>query len=276
MKNLAVRTLSGAIYVGLITLSILCGPYTYAALFAVIAGLALWEFYRLLEKNAQVRINKTIAIIGGLYLFVSGFLGFAGILSLRYISLWFVFMLYLLIREVYAGRKNPIREVAYTFLGQIYIVLPLMFLGWLAYVGDTEETNTFSPVFLMAFFALIWMYDTGAYIVGVTLGKHRLMERVSPKKSWEGLIGGLILALAASVVISILFPGYLTMVQWIGFALITVVFGTWGDLVESMIKRSLNVKDSGNMIPGHGGILDRIDSCLLAAPAVLIYFLFIL
>jgi len=271
MKNLIVRTISGIIYVALISVAILCGPYSFAAIFGAITCLALWEFYRLLEKTTGIHVDKPVAILGGLYLFLAGFLNFAGIWPITFLSLWFLFMLYLLIRELYVTKNNPLHNIAYTFLGQVYIVLPLIFLGKLGYIDEL-----YSPVYLMSFFVLIWIYDTGAFLVGSTFGKHRLMERISPKKSIEGLIGGLILSLITSIVISVLFPNQLTLIQWLGFALVTVIFGTWGDLVESMFKRSLNVKDSGNMIPGHGGMLDRIDSCLLAAPAVVIYFLFVL
>ncbi len=274
MTNFLTRTLSGFVYVGAITASIMLGPATCMAFFALLTGLALWEFYTLIDKQFQTIIEKKIAIIGGMYLFVSGFLSFSGIIPLRYVSLWFLVMLFILIRELYNKKTNPFQETALLFFGQIYIALPLMVAGRLVYPLD--GSGTYYPFLFMAFFFLIWIYDTGAYLVGVTFGKHRLFERISPKKSWEGLIGGYILALAASVGISYLLPGHMSTLQWMGFALVTVTFGTWGDLVESMIKRSLHVKDTSNMIPGHGGLLDRIDSCLMAIPAVVIYYLFVL
>lgn len=274
MNNLITRSLSGFIYVGAITASILLGPTTYTVFFALLTGLALWEFYNLIDKQLNTTMKKGIAIFGGVYLFVSGFLSFAGIIPFRYVSLWFLVMLFLLIRELYNKKTNPFQETAMIFFGQIYIAFPLMVMGRLTYPLD--NSGLYYPFLLMAFFCLIWVYDTGAYLVGVTFGKHRLFERISPKKSWEGLIGGLVLALAASIGISFLLPGHMSTWQWVGFALVTVIFGTWGDLVESMIKRSLNVKDSSNMIPGHGGLLDRFDSCLMAIPAVVIYYLFVL
>jgi phosphatidate cytidylyltransferase len=274
MNNFITRTLSGIIYVGAVSASILLGPATFTVFFALLTGLALWEFYNLIDKQLNTTMKKSIAIFGGVYLFVSGFLSFAGILPFRYVSLWFLVMLFLLIRELYNKKTNPFQETAMVFFGQLYIALPLMIMGRLAYPLD--GTGTYFPFLLMAFFVLIWVYDTGAYLVGVTFGKHRLFERISPKKSWEGLIGGVILSVIASVGISYLLPGHMSIWQWVGFALVTVTFGTWGDLVESMIKRSLNVKDSSNMIPGHGGLLDRIDSCLMAIPAAVIYYLFIL
>lgn len=274
MRNLAIRTVSGAIYVLLVSASILGGPYSFLTVFALITGLSLWEFYRMLEKNTDIRIDKMVATMAGVWLFLSCFAGFSGILPMRYMALWFVFMLYLLIRELFSGDSNAFRDLVYTFFGQLYIALPLSFMTRMGFQPDAYGTNQYVYVYLMSFFALLWVYDTGAYLVGSLLGKHKLMERISPKKSWEGFIGGLVLALLSSVIIHYFFPTTMGLFQWLGFALIIVVFGTWGDLVESMMKRSVQVKDSGNLIPGHGGILDRLDSCLLAAPAAVLYLLF--
>jgi len=276
MKNFITRTISGAVYVALISSSILFSPYTFVALFAIITGLALWEFYSILEKNGEAKIDKPIATLGGVYLFVTGFFWFQGVLPVKYISLWFVMMLYLMIRELYTKEEHAIRDIAFTFFGQVYIALPFMFLSRMGFPVIETGDIVYNPIFLMSFFALIWVSDTGAYLVGMTFGKHRLFERISPKKSWEGFFGGVAFAILASIAIANLFPGYLNTIQWIGFALTTVIFGTWGDLVESMIKRSLKIKDSGNIIPGHGGILDRFDSSILAAPAIVIYYLFLI
>lgn len=275
MKNIVTRTISGAVYVALISFSILFSSYSYLIFFSIITGTALWEFYKLLEKNQNSQINKPLAIFGGVYLFVSGFMYLIGLIQMKFVVLWFIVMLAILILELFRKGENAIKNIANTFFGQIYISLPLMFLSLLGFKENMEGTMTYNPILLMSFFSLIWIYDTGAYVFGITLGKHRLFERISPKKSWEGAIGGAIVAMIASVGINYLFPGNLSLIQWLGFSLITVIFGTFGDLVESMIKRSMNVKDSGNLIPGHGGILDRIDSSLLAAPAVVIYYLYI-
>lgn len=276
MNNFVTRTISGAVYIALITLSIVLSPYSYALLFAIVTGLSLWEFYTILEKNGDVKIEKPMATIGGVFLFISGFLWFSGQLPVKYISLWFLIMIYLLIRELYTKEEHAIRDIAYTFFGQIYIALSFMLLSRLGFPDAEMGTVAYNPILLMSFFTLIWVSDTGAYLVGITFGKHRLFERISPKKSWEGFFGGVGFAIIASIAISYLFPGYLTIYQWIGFALVTVIFGTWGDLVESMIKRSLGIKDSGNIIPGHGGMLDRFDSTILAAPAIVMYYLFLL
>jgi phosphatidate cytidylyltransferase len=276
MKNIVTRSISGSIYAIIITFSILFGPATYALLFAIVTGLCLWEFYSLLEKKGEALVSKPIATLGGVYLFVSGFLWFAGIWSIKYIALWFVIMIYLFIRELFKKDDNAVRTIAYTFFGQVYIALPFMFLSQLGFPADETGAVFYNPTLIMAFFALIWISDTGAYIFGSLFGKHRLFERISPKKSWEGFFGGLLLSIAAALGISYLFPEHLNSWQWIGFGLITVIFGVFGDLIESMIKRTLEIKDSGNIIPGHGGMLDRFDSSILAAPAIVIYFLFIL
>lgn len=275
MKNIITRAISGTVYVLLITCSILIGRYGYLAVFSLITGLALWEFYQLIEKNTDAKINKPLCTIGGLFLFITGFLYFSGLFPVKYTALWFLVMIIVLIRELFIKGENAIRDISLSIFGHVYIAIPLMFLGLLGFEENPDLTYTYTPLYLLSFFVIIWVYDTGAFLFGITFGKHRLFERISPKKSWEGAIGGAFLAVLTSIGIFFLFPGKLSMPEWIGFALVTIFFATWGDLVESMIKRSLNVKDSGNILPGHGGILDRIDSCLLAAPATVIYFVFI-
>lgn len=276
MNQLLTRTLSGVVYVGAISGAILLGGYWFLAVFALVTGLALREFYSLLEHHTDTVVHKTVAILGGVYLVVAGTLAFAGILPLSYTALWLVVMLYLLIEALFDTQSNAFKDCAYTFFGQLYIVLPFLLMGKLAYPYPGTAGGPYDPTYLLAFFILIWVYDTGAYLVGVRFGKHRLFERVSPKKSWEGLAGGCFLALGAAIGLSYVFPDQMVLWQWMGFALVTITFGTFGDLVESMIKRSLHVKDSGHLIPGHGGILDRIDSALLAIPAAVLYYLFVL
>jgi phosphatidate cytidylyltransferase len=276
MKNIVQRGISGSVYVALIAFAVLFSPYTYALLFAVISGMCLWEFYGLLEKKGEALVDKPMATVGGIYLFITGFLWFSGEMDMKYIALWFIIMLYLIIRELYNKDDRALRTIAYTFFGQVYIALPFMFLSRLGFPLNVIGLDNYNPSLIMAFFLLTWISDTGAYVVGTAFGKHRLFERISPKKSWEGFIGGLVLALGVSLTFVYLFPTHLNGLQWMGFALTTVVFGTFGDLFESMIKRSLSLKDSGNLIPGHGGMLDRFDSSILAAPAVSIYYLFLL
>ena len=155
-------------------------------------------------------------------------------------------------------------------LSQLYVALPFALLNTLAFQYSPESnTVTFTKLYPLSLFIFLWASDTGAYCSGMLFGKHKLFPRISPKKSWEGSIGGGILAVLISALIcSLVKTNYL---EWAGFALVVVVFGTWGDLVESLFKRQLGINDSGHILPGHGGILDRMDSSLLAIPASVIY-----
>ena len=174
----------------------------------------------------------------------------------------------MLVSELYRKKTNPLHNWAYFIMGQVFIAMPFSLLPFIAYISG------YQPLVLLAVFATIWVNDTGAYLVGVTLGKHRLFERISPKKSWEGFFGGAVVALLSGYVFSLLIPE-ISLIQWFLFSEIIVVFGTYGDLIESLLKRTVNVKDSGTIIPGHGGILDRFDSMLLAAPVIFIYLSFL-
>ena len=169
-----------------------------------------------------------------------------------------------MILELYRKQTNPVHNWAYFILGQIFIALPFSLLNFILFINDWQ------PLVLLSVFVTIWVNDTGAYLTGVTIGKHRLFERISPKKSWEGFIGGAVFALLSGYIFSLLIPG-IQLINWLIFSEIIVVFGTFGDLIESLMKRTVGVKDSGDLIPGHGGLLDRFDSMLLAAPVIFIY-----
>ena len=168
-------------------------------------------------------------------------------------------------------KKNPVHNWAYSMMSQIYIALPFSLLNILAYYSlDGQTVSGYTPILPLSIFIFNWVNDTGAYCTGMLFGKHRLFERISPKKSWEGSIGGGIFSILAAWGMSHFFP-FMSLWVWIGLGLTVVVFGTWGDLTESLLKRSLGIKDSGNILPGHGGMLDRFDSTLMAVPAAVIY-----
>ena len=209
--------------------------------------------------------------MGGAYLFLA-VMGFCqSTIGAQVFLPYLALLLYLIITELYLKKKNPIGNWAFSMLSQLYVALPFALLNVLAFQYNPAESSvTYNPILPLSIFVFIWLSDTGAYCVGSLIGKHRLFERISPKKSWEGSIGGGIVAIGSSFILAHYFP-FMSMWQWAGLALVVVVFGTWGDLTESLLKRQLHVKDSGTILPGHGGMLDRFDSSLMAIPAAVVY-----
>lgn len=264
MNNFIKRTLSGFIFVVIIVGSILLNQYTFAAVFSLICGLTIHEFHKITNNQTDVNVNDWLAVFGGVTLFISTFLYSSKILPFTVFFLYGFYLILVLIYELYRQKTNPIHNWAYFILGQTYIALPFSMLNFILYVND------YRPIILLSVFVTIWVNDTGAYLTGVTFGKHRLFERISPKKSWEGFVGGALSALLSGYLFSKAIPD-ISLINWFIFSEIIVIFGTFGDLAESLIKRTVGVKDSGDLIPGHGGLLDRFDSMLLAAPAALMY-----
>ncbi len=276
MKNLLLRTISGIVFVLVVLSGIWFGPYSFAGVFGLITVLCLYEFYKLMNLQEGVSVRPLINCAAGLYLFLSTFMSFHWGYPFFLLFLPYLFyMISIFVTELYLRKSNPIHNWAYSFLGQMYIAVPFSLLNILCFRSGTSGETVYQPVLLLALFAFIWINDTGAYLVGVSIGKHRLFERISPKKSWEGFFGGALFAIASSLAFAYYVPDLSTM-QWICLSAVTVVFATWGDLVESLLKRTIGVKDSGNMIPGHGGILDRLDSVMLAAPALTFFYFIIM
>lgn len=184
-------------------------------------------------------------------------------------------LVYLFVSELYAKSENAVNDWAYTMLGQMYVALPLSMINVLAFNAATDGSIRFNYIIPLSIFIFLWTNDTGAYCTGSLIGRHKLFPRVSPAKSWEGSIGGAVLVMAASWIVGTYAMDHgadvLTVPQWLGLGLVVVVFGTWGDLVESLFKRTLGIKDSGTILPGHGGMLDRFDSSLMAMPAAVVY-----
>jgi phosphatidate cytidylyltransferase len=272
MKNFIVRTITGVFFVAAIVVSFL-NPLAMVFLFALVTGLTIWEFCGLVNERPYVQVNQFISTVAGMYLF----LAMAGHCSGRTPDTVFIpyliTIIYLLIAELYLNAKDPINNWAYTMLPQLYIALPFSMLNVLAF----PQAGSYSFVYPLSVFVFLWMNDTGAYLCGSLLGRHKLFPRVSPGKSWEGSVGGGLLVVGIAMLIWWLLNRYsvgqanLNMLHWVGLGLTVVIFGTWGDLVESLFKRTLGIKDSGNILPGHGGMLDRFDSSLLAIPAVVVY-----
>lgn len=276
MKNLIVRAITGALFVAIMVICFL-RPTAMVFLFSLITGLTIWEYCGLVNAEKEITVNRFISTVAGVYFF----LAVAGINS-GYIQTNGVFIPYLLtivylfISELYTKNANAINDWAYTMLAQMYIALPLSMINVLAFRQSADGTINFYHLLPLCIFIFLWVNDTGAYCSGSLFGRHKLFPRISPGKSWEGSIGGGLLTLITAGAI-----GYfenqgdnlsgLTVSQWMGLGLTVVFFGTWGDLVESLFKRTLGIKDSGNILPGHGGMLDRFDSSLMAIPASAIY-----
>ena len=251
----------------MIVSAIIIGKHLFALLFLSITAIGLWEFYSLVEK-AGIRPNKFAGVIAGIFLFVSNAmisLNLAGreILMGNFILVFLIFLL-----ELYRRMAHPFTNIAFTYFGILYVAVPFSLLNY--FPNPAFLPGVYHHNLLLGFFILIWTNETGAYLVGSTFGRHRLFERVSPKKSWEGVAGGAFLTMAAAILVSRFYTN-ISLTDWLIIALIVVVFSTYGDLFESMFKRSINQKDSGTILPGHGGILDRFDGVLMAAPFVFVY-----
>ncbi len=276
MKNLIIRTITGALFVILLVGGIVFHPYSMLILFTLISAMTVWEFTTIVNRNMHLHVNRFITSVAGAYLFVAVWAFNTNIMGAEVFIPYLISLIYLLVTELYFDRPDNILNWAMAFMAQLYIALPFASLNTLCFIATSAGVSYYFW-YALSLFIFLWANDTGAYLFGSWLGKHRLFPRISPKKSWEGSIGGGFTALAASQIIASFVPFAETMppltnhVLWAGLALITVIFGSWGDLVESLLKRRLGIKDSGNILPGHGGMLDRFDSALLAIPAAVIY-----
>ncbi len=274
VKKLIVRILSGSVYIALIIASILLfpvSPTVFLGVMSLFAVIGTHELYKLIEANDKRHHNKLLCTID-----MAGCITL--IFGMHYITATecsapaiLPFMAYLLVRSIvmlYQPAENAISNAEKSFMALVYVALPLSLLSSIA-----TMTN---PRMVLALFIFIWVNDSGAFLLGSLAGHHRLFERISPKKSWEGFWGGLIACVLASWLIFAEFNDFFigpSLATWVGLAIVTSVFATFGDLMESLFKRTAGVKDSGRLIPGHGGILDRIDSLLMVVPAALSYFL---
>ena len=271
-NNFIQRAVTGVLFVIVLVGCILYSPLSFGILFTIISALSVHEFAQLVNRSGEVSINKTITALGGAYLFLA-LMSFCTQQSIgaRIFLPYLGLLLYMMITELYLKKKNPTGNWAYSMLSQLYVALPFALLNVLAFQYSTETSSvTYNPILPLSIFVFIWLSDTGAYCTGSLIGKHSLFERISPKKSWEGSIGGGIFSIASSFVFAYFFS-FMLWWQWVGLAIVVVIFGTWGDLTESLMKRQLGIKDSGNILPGHGGMLDRFDSALMAIPAAVVY-----
>lgn len=275
MNNLIVRALTGIVFVAVLVGGTLYSPLSFTVLFALITALTTWEFSTNVNRYAGASVNRLINTVAAVYLFVA-FSGFcADLVPSKGFIPYLISIIYLLVSELYLEKSDPLKNWGYAFASQIYVALSLSLLNALAWHYDPMTNHTdFVPIYPLSVFLFLWTSDTGAYCCGSMLHKYfpaKLFERISPNKSWVGSIGGGVLCLVVAALLWYFNQQLLSLPQWMGLGLTVCIFGTWGDLVESLFKRQLGIKDSGHILPGHGGMLDRFDSSLLAIPASVLY-----
>jgi phosphatidate cytidylyltransferase len=267
-SNFLQRTLTGFLFVAAVVVCTLWSEFSFFFLLFVVNFLCLLEFYELVLPDKSW-IEKYLGIIAGSIIYVMFSMIFSANLSIAWYYHLIPVFLTIFIIKLFEKSHNEFSTLAFQVLGLMYITLPIVMLTKMGFFNSFD----YSAGLPMGFFLLLWTSDTGAYLAGRSFGKHKLFERVSPKKTWEGSFGGLILTLAVAYGISFLFDDVNT-IDWLIIGALIVVFGTFGDLFESLLKRNLHIKDSGKILPGHGGVLDRFDGLFLAVPAVFFYLLF--
>lgn len=280
-KNLIVRTITGLLFVLVLVSCIVFDRVSFILLFATITALSVWEFVTIVNKSLNIQVNRLITTVAGVYLFLAVAVFNQGITGSEIFIPYLVSIMYILISGLYVNREKSIYNWAFSMMAQLYVALPFAMLSPLSffpgYAEGVGNTIIYSPILTLSVFIFLWVSDSGAYLIGSALGKHRLFPSVSPNKSWEGSIGGGVFALVASQIIAMYSKDLcssndvINHLEWAGMSIVVVLFGTWGDLVESLLKRRLGIKDSGKILPGHGGMLDRFDSSMMAIPATLVY-----
>ena len=269
MGNLIKRSITGILYIGVIVGCILWGNAGVLLLSLVFSALGVLEFEVLSDRNYSPRAILIYDIIGAMLLTFSIAMCYTTLPteSPLFMLLWLLWLLGRMTLELYSREEDALNHLCHSLTAQVYIALPL---GLMNLVNALSGGDV---VLLM--FILICLNDTGAYVVGVSCGRHRLFERISPKKSWEGFWGGMAFCIGGAIAAYYIVPGVFSSIMpigfWVGYGVAVSVFATWGDLVESMFKRTLGIKDSGHILPGHGGILDRIDSLLFVVPMTFVY-----
>ena len=279
MSNLLRRTLTGIWIVLFVLGGFWFHPVSFFLTGLVILAGSQYEYYKLIRTTGS-KPQAIAGIVAGILLYTLSTLVAAGVLSSRYLLAVIPLSLFIMTAEIYRRNEKPFDALAHTFFPLIYSVLPFCLFPFAAFSREgipslvASPGISFSPGIVIGFFILLWTCDTAAYLTGITIGRRRLLERISPKKSWEGFFGGLIVTAVVAWFIS----GWLGVVsgmEWVVISLIISVAGTFGDLAESMLKRSLGVKDSGTIMPGHGGFLDRFDSTMFAFPLVYLFIILV-
>jgi phosphatidate cytidylyltransferase len=260
------------VYIGVISGGFSC-RYVFPVVFGLVVWLTLWEFYGLVRRYGGASLKRPVGALGGVYLFLACYIYAGGWAGGEVFLPYFLFLMFVFISEMYLKLPNPLHNWAFILLGQVFCAAPFSLLNFVVFRPEEGGQSGFSPLPALALFVFVWLNDTCAYLIGSQFGRHRLFERISPKKSWEGFWSGLAVVLVSSQVFAFYFQE-IGWYHWLGMSATVTVFATWGDLSESLFKRTLGIKDSGALLPGHGGMLDRFDSILMGIPALYIYLSF--
>ena len=281
LKNFLVRTASGAVLLGIVLAAIFSGVWGYGALLLAVTIIGVWEFYGLARAKGS-EPQRCMGMLMSLALFFAGFISSLYIygetddqealgLGVFLLLIFAMLLVITFVIEVFRNRQTPMYNIATTIMGTVYVALPMAILTILprGLNAIIYRGEVWIPWVFLFYLFLVWGNDVFAYLVGVTMGKHRMCERLSPKKSWEGFAGGILGSAAVGAIAASVLGGSYGV--WIGLAIVVALSSVVGDLIESMFKRDAGVKDSGAIMPGHGGILDRFDALIISAPFALIY-----
>jgi phosphatidate cytidylyltransferase len=269
VNNLITRTITGVFFVVAIIGSMIWNPLAFGVLFYIVMLLGLSELFKMAGNDSLSVQHELIYSVSSVIYIILLFIA-RGILPASWLVFLPLLLLLFFVVELFKKKDEPIRDVAFSLLSIIYVTLPFSSLNF--FFNPDFQGDGMRYYVLLGYFFLLWAHDIFAYLTGLVIGKHKLFERISPKKTWEGSLGGVVFSLLMAWALSV-FIHDLELLEWLGMALIIAVFGTLGDLSESMLKRKYAVKDSGTILPGHGGVLDRFDAMMFSAPAVLCYLL---
>ena len=275
MKNIVIRSISGLVFLAIVVGSLLLSPHAIAALLLLFIIVMMSEYQKISMDNS-LKIARMFTLITGAALYIITYLNVAFGVSISYLYLIILFTTAIFISLLYdkASAEEAVREGYRTngnlFTSILYVALPFSLINFILF----EQNGTYNPYILLSMFILLWSSDVGAYVFGMTFGQkngHKLFPSISPKKSWEGFLGGMICTIAVSFILHTTAILPFNLGHSVAIAAIIVIFGAFGDLVESLFKRNFGVKDSGNIMPGHGGLLDRFDGALIAFPVAIAY-----